>query len=428
MRELVMLDWLVPKRPWIVFCHHVEREKGCVEGHLGREAADAMDEFAEADGYEIVEDYLDRLVRAAGRTPEDRDKQKKNRDGVGSDLSELETTRVTIRVDRAVKERFKAAAEKSAFDSYGVAFGRALELYCNGGRAARLEDKFSRILDDAEALLAEVADDSDGDGGLSPVDRRTVAVCQELPDQFADGELVETIKAVAGVGSDPSIRKYREKVTERLDVEPHPNNPDLWVPSEVAAENVPEGTPRVCRRPVDLLNRDERVRRIRLEAGREAAARGQDGCLRLSASEIRTVALDDAVSPRSVRDLLTDVTRVSGYRLDDSGQERAVEINVGTPDLDPELGQTIKAYCEGGESEDTDGDTDDDTVTTGEGGEADGDGEETDTVDAGGTGPGDHDPDPGDVDAEAAAELDALDAAARVRTDGGPPTGHGGGD
>lgn len=349
--EAVVLDWMVPERSWETFTDRVESEFGVVEGYLAREAVAAMNEFAEADGYEDVEDKIDRLVRAAGRTPDQRPKEKKSSHVPASDLSDLPTTRVTIRVDRETKEAFKAAAEQSTFDTYGIAFARALELYCDGGRAARLEDKLDRIVDDAEALLSEL-DDSDADDTLSAVERRTMIICKRLvadeqSSQFTDEELVEEISDVAG-SSGPTIDRYRGRVIERLGYEPHPNNSDIWMPAGRAMELVADGVPDVVRQPVDFLSRHERIKRIQLAVGRRAAK--TDGRVKVSASEVREKIFDDEHTLPTVRDLLHGVAIYNGFRLEKASDNIHLKANVSNLD-DDDLADEMRTYVRA----DTDG-------------------------------------------------------------------------
>lgn len=341
MRDLVMLDWMVPKRPWRVFCHTIEAENNTLEGYLGREATVAMDEFAEEDGYERVEDLVDQLVQAAGRTPAARSKEKNSL----SDLSQLDTTRVTVRVDRDVKERFKAAADQSAYDSYGIAFGRALQLYCEGGRAARLEDKLDRVVDDAEALLSEL-DESETDTSLGKVDRNVIQICNRLTDEFTDQELNSEIHDIAGTGpkvTDPTLEKYRDLVSERLDVERHPNADTVWIPSERVDDYVPEDLPEECYRSVSNLSRSQRVRRIHLTLGRRAARQGS-GYARATSTEIRSDVFNDELTKSTVLELMNAAALEDGYKLDESTRPTTLTVDLVNGITDGYLAEDIIAY------------------------------------------------------------------------------------
>jgi len=264
MRDTSKLQWNVPSDEWEQFRQHVNDKFGCIDGYLGREAELAMREYIDADGYARTESLVDRLVSAAGRSPDDHSKK------IKSDLDSQDSTRIGIRVGADLKEDF-CAFIKGKDMNCGHALARALNVYRDGGRARRLEDKLTRVVDDAESILAELNDDSDEK--LSLGERKTIAICNELPEQFLDTELNEQIHEIAADGpkaSDPTLEKYRELVIDRLNVEPHPNNPDLWIPESTADELTPGGVPDVCRKPVEILDENERAKRVTLIAGRRA--------------------------------------------------------------------------------------------------------------------------------------------------------------
>ena len=356
MRDTVKVDWKVPEAEWERFQEFVEEKHGSLDGYLGYEAESAMKEYADLDGGDVVEGIVDDFVRAAGRRPEN---------GYGDDLNAEDTTRVQVRVDELVKDEFRKTAKQNDHETFGKAFARAIRTHCDGGRYGRLERKLSRVKDDAEDLLSEMNPSSE-DGGLSAVERRTITICNRLPDQFTDDELVEEISDVAGSGaraSNPTIEQYRELVTGRLDVEPHPNAPKtVWVPEEVAADLAPEGTPRVCRQPVELLDRDERIRRLQLVVGRRAAKRST-GRVRVNTSDIREDVFEHDVSKSSVLDLMEAAAVTRGFTLDRNSETASLRVDLNTvADADPELFETIIEYRDG-DAGDLLGDTTETTVT-----------------------------------------------------------------
>lgn len=340
MRDTVKIDWRVPSSAWEAFREHVREECGSLDGYLGYEAERAMREYADKDGGNRVEKLVDQLIRAAGRTPDEVLKQKTRPEhGDG-------TTRVTARVDSDVKEAFKKTVDASdTDDTYGAALARALDTYRDGGRFGRLERKLERIVDDAKSILSELAE-SEQEDRLRPTERRTAIICDRLPEQFTDDELREEIADVAG-DSAPTIREYRDRVVDRREVEPHPNNPDLWVPKETAAELVPDGTPRECRQPVEMLDREDRVRRLKLELGRRAATR-DSGYLRETAATIREDVFGGEVTKASVLDLIDTATLTDGYSDDDDGSEAGIRVNLtALKQSDPDLLAEIVAYRDG---------------------------------------------------------------------------------
>lgn len=343
MRDPVVLDWRVPRPVWKRFREYVQDQFGSLDGYLGREAEAAMKEYADADGYTGVEERVNQLVQAAGRTPEGASKEKT------SDLSNKETTRVTARVDEVVKDEFRSVAKKGDA-TLGVAFARALDMYMDGGRAARLERKLDRVLDDATAVLEEM-NPEESEGGLSSQQRKVITICNRLGEQFTEEELIAEIDDVAGRyehASEPTRERYKEYVLDRLDVEPHPNAPKtVWVPSEYAAELVPDGTPRECRLPTELLDHDQQVRRIQLVAGRRAAERST-GRVRVNTADVHEDVLEREVSKSTVLTLMEEAALTPGYHLDRERETASLRVNLKKmKETDPDLFREIIEYRDG---------------------------------------------------------------------------------
>lgn len=296
---------MVPKNIWDSFYSDVEDKFGSVEGVIGRESEKAMKEYVELDS---LEDKIDRLVQAAGRRPSDlRESERKEKNFPGPDPSE--TVRVSARVSRQVKQEFTAIA-KDSDNSYGYVFARALVTYLKGGRVGRMERKLDRVVDDAESLLGELNDDSDEK--LSAVEKRTIKICNNLTERFTEDDLREAITE-AGFNSEPTIKKYRQRVLERLNVEPHPvAEVTIWMPAEEARELAPDGIPDVIRKPPQLLDYDEQVRRLQL-AMMQKAAESKNGKHRALTVDLQTDALNDEYSETHVRDLMRDAANWDGF-------------------------------------------------------------------------------------------------------------------
>ena len=338
LRERVRLDWRVPAAEWGRFREYVENEYGSLDGYLGREAEAAMQAYADADGLDGVEDKIDRLVRAAGRTPEDRDKEKNN-----SYQPDAETTRVTARVDECVKDEFRAVVDTQDKDrKYGQALARALDTHRNGGRAGRLERKLDRVVDDAEAFLEQTSAES-SETKVGKHERCVIGIANELAGEFVDDELERTIREVANVHSEPAIEQYREDVTARLEVEPHPNVPHLWISSE-KAEQLNPGVPAECRRPVGHLDSSERVERIRLALGRRAA-RCKSGRITVPADEVRDTILEKEVKRGATLSLMRSAAQVVGIDIDEDASPAKLRINLSTlQETEPDLTRRIITY------------------------------------------------------------------------------------
>ncbi|SIS00613.1 hypothetical protein SAMN05421858_5127 [Haladaptatus litoreus] len=312
MTRTVKVDWRVPSKEWEAFSEYVSREHGEIKGYVGREVEKAMREYMDADEFADIEERIDRLLRAAGRRPADAAEEKTlSESSVDSD----ETTRVRCRVDPDVKDEFSAYVKRETDDRLGIGLTRALKERRRGGRARRAGEKLRRIEDDAAGLLEELGS---GDG-LSLREKRTIAVCNDLSEQFTRSELESAIEIHAG-GSDPTLRDYTERVTERLDVVSHPHNPDLFVPTERAEELASEtdaaspSDPAIDRKPYENLTRDEKVHGVRLELARDAAKRS-NGKAQFGTADIREEVFDGNAPASYARSLMHDAADADGFRI-----------------------------------------------------------------------------------------------------------------
>jgi hypothetical protein len=335
------LDWRVPQQEWTHFREFVEDEHGSISGYLGREAEKAMREYIDMDGYGEIEERVNQLVQAAGRTTQSSLKNKKGK------LEGGEKTRVTVQVEEDIKNEFRRFVSDSEH-TLGVEFATAIRAYRDGGRPARLESKLDRILDDVTDILGELDTTADESGSLSAKQRKVIAICDRLDKSFHDDELVEAIDEIAGRSdraSQPTREEYRDVVTNRLNVEPHPNTDDLlWIPAEEAKQYAGEGVPRVCRQRVSTLDRSERVERIRLAVGCEAAKR-TNGEYAESVTTIRKQVLDSEVSRPTAAAMIRDAANVEGFEVVDS-PEVTLRVYLGIVKEDePELQEDVLEYA-----------------------------------------------------------------------------------
>lgn len=355
----VRLQWRVPSSTWSLFREYVEDEYGRLDGYLGREVEVAMQEHIGRDGYETVEDMVDELVKAAGRSPDRVIKRTKR----GSE----DTTNVTPRVAEQLKDDFRAHVDGSDMqNSYGEELAEALEFRMDGGRARRLEEKLDRVLDDATTILSDVRNTETGeasdDEGLGYKERQTIAICHRLRElesteelrQFKDETLEQAISDVAAdnpIASDPTLNRYKPRVTERLEMEPHPNNPEVWITRERAKDLTPEGTPEIVRKPVGFLDKLERVKRTRLVVGKQAAQL-PSGETAVSTDHILGDVLENGPTRPTVLDDMNTAAKAPGFEVREIKGEKRL-----TVDLDevassrPDLYDEIIAYRDG-ESED----------------------------------------------------------------------------
>ena len=311
------LDWYVPADEWDRFREWVHDEVGTYDGALGREAESAMLEWVDEDDYSHAETLVDRLVEAAGRRPSAGVSKNKNS---LSDALDGDTTRVTVRVRSSVREQFRDHVRDHADNPTGRVLARALREYRLGGRAARLTDKLERVVDDAERVLSELEATADAgdDDDLGERERKVVAIADQLGEEFVDDELVDAIHRVAGRGptaSDPTVETYRELVTDHLDVEPHPNTPDVWIPRD-EARRIAGDVPAVVRQPVCHLDHDERVRRLRLALGHRAGC--NNGKARVTTDEVRTAVFDAEIARQTAVSLMQDAAFIRGFETDEN--------------------------------------------------------------------------------------------------------------
>lgn len=351
----VKLNWRVDSAEYDRFREWVDAEYGAQKGRLGQSVDAAMREWLDEDGYDRVEELVDRLVRAAGRRPSDATPKNKNIGEAGE--GGPGTTRVGARVSEDLKTRFAHHARTETEKAPGELLTDALRSYRGGGRAARLESKLDRVVDDAESVLAEVraeapvnadADgDADADAGLSKREERIIAICERLRGtQFTEDDLRREIDDIAARGeraSEPTVQTYREAVLNRLEYEPHPENPELWLPAGEVRDLVGADIPAEIRRPVEQLDREERHRRIKLALGERAAA-GRHPKARAGSGVIRAAVLDEVVSVSATTRLLEEVAFDRGFEVrSEVGTQLQVDLEA-VAEADPDLVEDVRAY------------------------------------------------------------------------------------
>ena len=143
--DRVKVNWRVPSNEWDAFIDYVHDEHSEIRGYVGREVERAMREWIDGDDFAEVEDLVNRLVKAAGRTPENLSQKKSAVDPpTGGD-----TTTVQCRVDPDLKKRFAHYARTDTDDREGTILAEALRERRDGGRARRVQEKLERVVDDA---------------------------------------------------------------------------------------------------------------------------------------------------------------------------------------------------------------------------------------------------------------------------------------
>lgn len=367
-REVV--DWRVPEDAWSNHHDEVRDEHGDVDGSLGRVTERAMQEYAEIDRYASVEDRVDMLLDTSPGTS----------DAARTKKKDTETQRVTVRVHPDIKQEFKRTADDDdRFRSYGHALAHAVSVYHDGGRAGRLKRKVDKIIeavgDGVASLKSDVAnseEEVDEDVQEEEEDRpdyydeieqrssksnkrdRLMYVCDELSGgEFTDDELESTIKR-SGVDSPPTVRTYRETVTEVLGMVKHPSNDTLWVSEEMANEIVGEGVPEVCRKPVPDLSRSEKLRRMKIEAGRRALEESEKHYI-VDSNVVTEEILNGEVSDATARSLVKEVCEDRGFNQTSRDSSTTFRFNSRkVADTYPSLTDTIRGYVNDDGTEDSD--------------------------------------------------------------------------
>lgn len=318
MTERPQLDWLVPADEWDRFVAYVKAEHGDTEGYVSREVERAIREWLDADEWAAIEEKVDRLVQAAGRTPENLKQKKRTVDHPSGE----ETTRVYAYVKEVLKEEFAADA-RDAGEYPGIYLARALRARREGGRSRRVKEKLGRIIDDATELLSEV--DPEGDG-MSLRERRTIAICKRLGKEFTQDDLDEAIAAVPG-DSRPTLREYRERVLDHLDYTTHPLRDDLFVPQDESQETATEtnspfpDAPAIDRKDYPALSREQKRRGLRIVLARRAIK--NDGRYRFDAEEIRRDVFNGQPSEGHARNLMDLAADAEGFEATQRyGKER----------------------------------------------------------------------------------------------------------
>jgi hypothetical protein len=305
------IGWRVPADEVEQFNVFVREKSGETEGWLGREIRRAMREWIDADEFAAVEQVADRLVRAAGRTPEALAEKKRRRDHPASEDTEL----VQCRAPRELQEAFAASAREQ--DEYpGVHLARALRERRTNSRAQRVRTKLGRVVDDAEAVLAEM--DPEGEGEKSITHLRTLSICSELGEQFTEDELEATIAKIAG-DSPPTLRSYRERVLKHRNNVEHPNAPNLFVHEDTAREIAEKAdapgpdAPAFDRKDYSNLTREEKVHGLRVALARRAAQ--NDGRVQLDATAVRTKVFESEPSDSHARTLMRRAGLSDGFEF-----------------------------------------------------------------------------------------------------------------
>lgn len=349
------LDWYVPRGEWDAFLEYVRGETAPIGTSVRREIEEAIREWIDRDALADLQDDVDELLRAAGRTPAD---LTENETSLSErSLEEQETTRVTYRVPEALRQAFVQFVEEHSENRLGVEFAKALRERRSGGRAERIQRQFGRIKDDVESILRTIAP---GDEGLRKDSRKakTIAMCRELNDPVPRAHLEAVIEEHAG----PSvIEEYVPRILDRLELIEHPVRDDVYI-SEARIEASIEEMAAAVELPA---TRDD----IHDIVAQEYEYR-DDPALQLKAYDRFTPEIIDHIgarphpnndrlylSPEAVEDLEREQSRAEIETITEAGPDAVVDRPAAPRPFDPtaaaarpEAGLVQEAVTDGGDS------------------------------------------------------------------------------
>lgn len=401
------VNWRVPSTEWDRFVDYVHDKYGRTEGLVGREVDLAMREWIDDDGYQGIEERIDRLVRAAGRRPEDLAEKKRSTSTISD---EGETTNVQCRVDPVMKEDFAAFTKEHSDDRLGVALARALRQRRNGGRSQRLEQKLDRIADDAEELLGEISDDDESET-MNLRKKRTIKICRRFDGRY-EITVDELHEAIADVAGETVIDDYEQRVLDRMGYARDPHSGSILVPIDEARRRAEEwdlpgpDAPAIDRKHYRDLSREEKVEGLRLELARKAYSRR--GGASATVSKVHDGIFDGKGSSDHMRSLMDEAAEDDGYRMETSSTSGKEYITVNLDAVSHGIREQLRSESEVW-SESEDGDTTDDQDHEQEPNQDPAD-ESSETED---------DAAESEIESDADDQMDALMNAQPARTDGG---------
>lgn len=194
------------------FHRYVDSDKAEFPGEPGLELRMALRDCRDVTRCAEVEDRLRSLLDEGGT-------EKNSTSGGVPPSDRSDTSQLGYRLPVREKEAFQAWA-KDKNTTFGVAVEYALEERMGDARRNRLQRRLDRLED---RLAGTTGTDTDTGDDLDAVERRTRAIAARLPEEFTDEDLEEAIQEQPKTGtSRPTIKKYRERVLDHLDLEDPP--------------------------------------------------------------------------------------------------------------------------------------------------------------------------------------------------------------
>lgn len=318
---------------------HLDTKDG-ENAHLKAEfVKKAMKERIDHDGYGDVEAMIDRLVSAAGRSPQAFDEEKISRQEVTTGR-DTETTKMYHRVDEDLKAAFKYDAKENSDDRVGVHLAKALLELLDGGRSERLDRKLSRVVDDCEQFLQHV--NSDTDDSIPQAEREVHAFMKNMRNEFSDMFTADDLRPYVNnvtKGDTLSTHVLDQRIDTMLeikDVERHPNNPDIFVP-EGSFEDTDQA-PAVDRKEYGEMDRDEKIAGVRVALARTADQQGGSAAFE-HADVVGDVFYGGQPSKSTASALIEDAVDAPGFARKSSKQEQGNRLTL-------ELANACDELCE----------------------------------------------------------------------------------
>lgn len=351
------VNWRVPSEEWDRFVDYVHDKYGRIEGLVGREVDLAMREWIDDDDYQGIEERIDRLVRAAGRRPEDLAEKKCS---ISTISDEGETTNVQCRVDPEMKEDFAAFTKEHSDDRLGIALARALRQRRHGGRSQRLEEKLDRVIDDAEELLGEISDDDESET-MNLRKKRRIKICRRFADSY-EITVDELHEAIADVAGESVIDDYEQPVLDRMGYARSPTGGPIFMPIDDARERAEElgvpgpDAPAIDRKHYRDLSREEKVEGVRLELARKAYSR--HGGVSATVSHVHDDVFDGKGSDSHMRSLMDEAAEADGYSVERSSRSGKEYLTVNLDEVSYDIHDQLHSESEcWSKSEDDEADT-----------------------------------------------------------------------
>lgn len=315
---------------------YIREEFGTLRPYTGTESERAVREFLDMDRLADLEGEVDNAIQAAGRRPMDLHEKD---EPCSRPVPTGDTEPVFYRWHPDVRAAFIAEADRDWDSSAGRLLANILADYRDGGKARRITEKYRRVSDDVEALLAEV--NTDEGGRKNSRQRKRAIICRRLQDKIdsrhADWFTTDELEAViADVAGETVVSDYTDKVLKELSYAEDPDEDDLIIPeSEARKKRADSGSPSpdapaIDRKDYDNLSRDEKVRGIQIELVREANNR-RVGKAAFDVAAVKDDVFDGDASDGSPYSLMEKAGNADGFNYQTRNGNKRVTVDL--PDV-----------------------------------------------------------------------------------------------